>query len=241
MQPRRLKRRLGRLLQRVLTAVLVAGPVALIALWLALQHKPGWYQPATLDDAGIQRARSQTIEVADRVSDQMVEGQPFDVVLDEQSVNVWLAALPHIWPRAGDALPRELSNPAVRFDDGLIRVGAYYAVGGWRAIVSVVLKLGISEDGTAIEVGLSNLRGGSLPVPRMILPTEVISCQLSVTDNCQLTTSSDVCLQELFAGKSPSAGVRIINRFVWFNGDRPFSIDSLRLGDGELRLTIRPL
>ena len=36
-------------------------------------------------------------------------------------------------------------------------------------------------------------------------------------------------------------GVAIGNRFVWFNGDRPFRIESVRIDDGQLRLRIEPL
>lgn len=239
---------LRRLLPRVLTGALVAGPVALIALWLAFQHKPGWYRPTTLDEAGIQRARGTAVETADRVSDQMVEGQPFDVVLDERAVNEWLAVLPHIWPEARDVLPRELSDPAVSFDDGRVRVGAYYAAGAWRAIVSVVLALGVSKDGTVIEVELSGAQAGSLPVPRMILrrvwdrfqtgaPMSNVDFQMSIEPQLFDTrhSSLDISLEELFYG------VRIRNRFIWFNGQRPFRIESFNINAGELRLRIRPL
>ncbi len=138
----------------MLTVGLVAGLVALIALWLTFQHKPGWYRPATLDVAGIQQARSQAIATADFVGDQMVRGEPFDVVLLDRSVNEWLAALPHVWPDALDSLPPELSDLAVRFDEGEVRIGAHYAARKWQAIVSVDMLLRRSDDGRAVEIVL---------------------------------------------------------------------------------------
>ncbi len=103
---KRLKHRIRRLLPPVLTAVFVAVPLTLTALWLAFHHKPGWYQPVSLDEAGAQRARSQAVGVADFVSDRMVEGEEFDVLLRDRSINEWLAA----WLRGGPDRRRYLER-----------------------------------------------------------------------------------------------------------------------------------
>ena len=234
---------------------LVAGLVALIALWLTFQHKPGWYRPATLDEAGIQQARSRAIATADFVGDQMVRGEPFDVVLLDRSVNEWLAALPHVWPDARDSLPPELSDLAVRFDDGKVQIGAHYAARQWQAIVSVDMLLRPSDDGSAVEIALGGVHGGSLPVPRAILRSLLDHLLQSAWANRHLSCRSGSARRvPLMAGRArPTAlqevqsvdelfeGVKIRNRFVWFNGDRPFRIDSIRIDGGELRLRIEPL
>jgi len=230
---------------RALSLALAAGLIALIALWLAFQYKPGWYRPIVLDDAGIQRAERQAVAVADDVGDQMVEGRPFRVVLQDRSVNEWLAALPHVWPDARDALPPELTEPVVRFEDGCIKVGAHYAAGGWRTIVNMGLTLGVSADGTTVEIALNGARGGSLPIPRSVL--DRVFAQLSRSPPVgqdKPRHAADVlasALREIESLDDLFEGVRIDNRFVWPNGDRPFRIESIEIDNGQLRLRIEPL
>ncbi len=248
MPAKRLTQRIRRLLPAVLTAVFVAVPVTLSALWLTFHHKPGWYQPVSLDEAGAQRARSQAVGVADFVSDRMVEGEEFDVVLRDRSINEWLAAWPRVWPDGKDALPPELSDPAIRFDDGRIRVAAHFATGGWRAIISVALTLGLTVDGSEVEIRLSGAHGGSLPVPRMILD-DVLEHLLQGArtgpdvggDSPSTTGLLASILREVRSVDELFEGVRIRNRFVWFNGERPFRIESVTIEDGGLRLRVRPL
>lgn len=248
MPAKRLTQKIRRLLPPVLTVVFVAVPVTLSALWLAFHHKPGWYQPANLDEAGAQRARSQAVGVADFVSDRMVEGEEFDVLLHDRSINEWLAAWLRDWPDGRDALPPELSDPAIHFDAGRIRVAAYFATGGWRAIVSVALTLGLTVDGSAVEIRLSGAQGGSLPVPRVILE-DVLDHLLQGAraggdagrDSPSTTGLLASIMREVRSVDELFEGVRIRNRFVWFNGERPFRIESLTIDDGNLRLRVRPL
>lgn len=257
----RSRNRLRLLLKRGFTIGLAAAPLLLGGLWLALHHKPDWYKPRTLDEEGVHQARSETVAMADYVSDRMVEGKPFDVVLRDRSINGWLAALPAIWPDAREVLPPEIHHPAVRFDDGCIRIGTHYVSRRWQAIVSVTLTTAVSRDGTAIEIALVGARGGSLPVPVVLLErilepmlrdmraARAEECRMSISD-CRLEeirptgphsaldnrqSTIDIAVEELFDG------IRVKNRFVWFNGRRPFRIDSIRIEPGELRLRIDPL
>lgn len=270
------KRRRGRLaaLRRLvelgLTVALVAGPIALVVLWLAFQHKPGWYRPAVLDDAGVQRAQRDAVSMADRVSDRMAEGKPFDVVLVDRSVNEWLAALPHAWPDARDALPPELTQPVVRFigqphgggssgapdrlavPPGEIIVGAHFARGGWRAIASGRFSLRVSADGTMIEIGWNGAYGGSLRLPEWLVekllgeqPVHRWITGINGKAGAKSGTTDRSGIGGRAAWRSSSAakllkGFEIDNRFVWFNGERPFRIDSIEIDEGELHLRIEP-
>ncbi len=230
---------------RVLTVVFLLGIGGLIALWLALMYKPSWYRPAILDEAGCQRARNQAVTVADDVSDRMVERRMFDVVLRDRPVNEWLAALPHVWPDARDVLPRRISDPAVGFDGGEVRIGAHYAADNWQVIIGVGLSVRVSEDGNSIEMALNGASGGALPVPRTVLKQfldQILqSVQVEHNDAIEGTETLVAALREIRSVDELFEGVKIPNRFIWFNGDRPFRIESIKIDDGMLQLRIEPL
>lgn len=234
-----------RRVERVLTASLVAGPVLLIILWLTFQHKPGWYRPTTLDDSDVQRARREAVTTADFVGDRMVEGRPFDVVLLEHSVNEWLAALPRVWPDTRDALPPEITSPAVAFHAGNLRIGAHYVAGAWQAIVSLRLTLRVSKDGTKLKVVLKSACGGSLRLPKTIL-RGLLERLLEQARSGRWKADGAgepliAALRRIQSVDDLFDGVAIGNRFIWFNGDRPFRIESIRIDDGRLRLRLEPL
>ncbi len=225
--------------------MLIAAPLVFVAIWLALHHKPSWYVPAILDEAGIHQARRQAVTTADFISDRMVEGNPFTVVLTEQPVNEWLTALPHAWPDARDALPPEFSNPTIGFRDGRLWIGAHYVAETWQAIISLGLRFDASNDKAALTITLEGAYIGSLPLPKMIVrqaferllrqgrqgKRELNGTTRPLLDALQTIQSAD----ELFEG------VAVKNRFVWFNGERPYRIQSVEIGEGKLRLTIEPL
>ncbi len=228
----------------MLTALLALGPIALVVLWLTFHHKPSWYHPVTLDSVGAQRARRDAVSTADFVSDRMVQRKPFDVVLHDTEVTNWLAALPTIWPHADEILPPEIDQPAVSFRDGEVRVGAHYRGPSWQAVVSVGVRFDVSDDGAAIGIRLANVRGGSMPIPQSALNRLLDAARLdSLFGREVATTDEGVPIFELRTIRSVSdlfQGVRIENRFVWFNGRRPFRIASIQIQDGALRLRLEP-
>ena len=229
----------------VLPVALVGGLVSLVVLWLLFQHKPVWYRPATLDEAGIRRARADATAKADSVSDRMVQGRPFEVVLTDRHVNEWLAALPHSWPDASRSIPPELSDLAVRFEDGHLRVGAHVERSGWHVILSAGLAIRMDDDGAFIELALIDVRGGSLAVPKAILERLLAPLRRRVRTgrgaDSDVADSLASALEDLDSADELFGGVKIRNRFIWRNGDRPFRIDSLTIDRGELRLRLVPL
>lgn len=239
------KRKIRRCIEGAFLVLFMAVPVVLVAVWLALHHKPSWYRPVTLNQTGIQQARRETVNTADFISDRMVEGQPFTVVLTEQSVNKWLAALPHVWPDARDALPPEISDPAVAFRDGRLQIGAHYAAEDWQAIVSLRLSFDVSSGGKELQVVLESAYGGSLPLPNVILRKAITrlskQTQRSEKDINGTTDPLSRALKTIQSTNELFESVAVRNRFVWFNGERPYRIESVEIEDGELRLRIEPL
>jgi hypothetical protein len=239
------KRTVGRVVRRGSIASAILAPVALVGTWLAFQHKPAWYQPVRLDDEGYQLARRDAVATADSISDQIVQGKAFDLVLRDRSVNEWLAALPRVSPEAKRAMPPELHDPAVRFADERIRVGAHYENSGWQAIISVDLALRVSPDGINLTIALAAVRGGSLPVPRAIverlLGPLLERARRRHNNNDDADSTWGTMLENLQSTDQLFNGVTIRNRFVWPNGRRPFRIESIRITDGELRCRLQPL
>lgn len=245
MRTQRSKSRFRHVAARVLAGIFAGGICVLIALWLAFQHKPGWYRPLVLDEAGSQAAKADAVATADDVSGRMVQGRPFEVTLSDRSVNEWLAALPQAWPDAKDAMPPELSDPALRFDCGEVRIGAHYTGDAWEAIVSVGATLRVSDNGSGVEIALTGAYGGSLPVPRAILSRlfEELSRTLPAghASPGEAGDPLTAALRKVQSTDELFEGVTIRNRFIWFNGDRPFRIESLTIEEGILRLRIEPL
>ena len=230
---RRFGRRQGRLLRRILLPAVIAGPIALIALCMMFQHKPGWYRPVIADDATVQRAQSSTAEVVDSISDRLAVAKPLELTLSDRVVNEWLASLPRLWPEAGRAVPREITKLAVGFDAGRLRIGGHYTGGELQSILNLSLALEVCDGGSALSIRLIDVRGGSLPVPRAILARLFEQYQQSAPTAPDLFDVRSV--DEFFDG------IKIRNRFIWPNGDRPCRIGSIAIDAGELRIGIEPL
>ncbi len=241
------RRKLGRRIAlRTLIALVVALPVVIALAWLAFQHKPGWYHPAVLDDVRADRARAEATTMADDVSGKIVHAEPFELTLTEREVNEWLAVLPQLAPEYQRSMPRELSMPAVSFEDGVVRLGTLCDIEGWRSVLSIGLRLGLSGDGRDVEVALIDARGGSLPVPQAALDRlfgAILDEERRLADERGRDERStlDDALSRVSGVDDLYTGIKVRNRFVWPNGRRPIRIDSMSIGNGELRLRIEPL
>jgi len=227
---------------------LIAAPLGSLALLLALEHRPGWYVPAVLDEQGVQAARRDATNAVDRFGDHLVRRQPFEVVLRVDAINAWLTALPSIWPDAARAIPQELRDSALRFESGLLRIGAHCEVSGWRAIISGAVAAALTDDGGTIELRLVETCCGSVPMPQSLiarianphLEAAALSegKQPSALETPRNAISS---IHEIRSIEQLYRGVRIRNRFVWPNGKRSFRIQQITIEPGEVRLRIEPI
>jgi len=238
-------RGLRRWVVRAFCVLLMAAPFVVVVLWLALHHKPVWYRPITLDEAGIEQARRDVISTADFVSDRIVQGDSFDVVLTERSINEWLTALPDAWPDAHVELPPEIRDPAIGLRDGSVRVGAHYAADSCQAILSLRFRLTVSADKTRLMFALDSAYGGSLPLPNAVV-REALDGLLRQAKRSRRKPNgtTEPLLDTLQAVRSADdlfEGISLKNRFIWFNGKRPYRIESIKIGNGELRLRVDPL
>ena len=211
-------------LRRIGFWILVTVPIAAVAGWLALRYIPSWYRPVVLSSEELVRVKGDIAGRADWISHRMVAERSFELILHDYTVNEWLAALPRAWPDAWRIVPPELTDPVIRFEPEVIILAAHGAKDGWEAILSVRVEVAVSDDGESIDVGVTSLRGGVVPVPRSVIDSLLES--LSDSDSW-----SDPDGHRL----------RVPNNFDWPNGDRRFRIESIRIEEGAVRIVVEPL
>ncbi len=216
--------------------LLIVGPVSALTVWMAFQHKPAWYAPAHLDEAEQQRARRNATRRADEFGDALVRRVPFVVTILEAEVNSWLAATPSLWPRSEGA---ELRDPAVRFEPGLVRVGVLIDRGGWLVILSAGIECALSSDSATVGIQMVQMRAGSLPIPRGAIAWSQQAALESGSGDAEAAPSESL-FPDVQSVDDLLSGVDHRNWFVWPNGNRAFSIESISVESGLIHLGIRP-
>lgn len=233
------------LLRRTGILLLIATIVVMAILWFMFQHKPRWYQPVQLDTVAQKQARKEAINFIDFVGHQMVGGKAFDLVLDENRLNKWLGMMPEFaMEEAANSVGR-FTQPAIQFADDRLRFGAQYQQGGLRVIVSATVLLSVGSDNRTVLMKMENIQGGSLPAPRRILnsllETVLQKAQHRSGDEYTDQSISAVILEKVETVDDLFEGVVRRNRFVWPNGRRLFSFESIEIRDSEMRMRIKPL
>jgi len=221
----------------------VASLVALTVLWIVFEHKPAWYRPAALEGDDLRRVTSRATTWADEVSDQMVHGQPFELVLVSREVNEFLAALPELFPDEFLNWPEALRLPAVGFEPDAIHVGLLCEMNGWRAIAALALTARMIDGGRYVRIATTGVYGGSLPLPRSMLGRLFDPSFAALARSVSLKSGDrgERILKELASVDDLFEGVLIRNRFVWPNGQRAFRLETIRVEPGRLVLGIEPL
>jgi hypothetical protein len=207
-------------------------------LWLVFQHRPGWYRPATADDATIQRAQAESAEVVDTTSRRIVERRDFELQLTDRMVNEWLAAMPVLWPEARDWWPSGVRDPAVGFDEDEMRIGVFVERDGWRVIANASLAAVVSQDLSTIRITLRSVRGGSLPMPQRVMDS-LWGRVLSAVGRGRIDGVELAPVGAKRAGSTHELSIR--NHFIWPNGERPFRITRLGAKRGVLTIGMEPL
>jgi len=233
--------------QRVLAAaVMLLGVVVLAAVvtFLSLQYIPRWYAPPSLTADDLPRIRATLPAAFEEFSRRLVAGKTFDFTLVADTINEWIAARTTIWPDARDALPTNLREPVVVFDNGLATVGATVINGTLRAIVSSGVSVTVAGD--TIELRLANTAVGGLSLSPAWLTSVV---DLPVDDELEHLVQNASDTVQFIDDATPNRsivqrlanGIRVQNRFLWPNGKRWFRIRDIRLATGRLTLTVQPL
>ena len=238
---KRAKRR--RWLRRIVFGVIAVACTVLVGGWLALRHIPDWYRPLTVPADRLQQVRNSLTHRFSDISDRMVAGAAFEVSITDQEVTEWLAARGHIWPGADQWLPPWLTGPVVAFVPGRIVLAAHLNRDGWESITAAHFSVGV--DGGALVIRLERVTAGALPIPLALLADPLDG--LVHTDRLDVESLPDEMAQAvngLRAGDALgflSGGQRLAGPFVWKNGDRPYRVRDVQIGEGWLHVVIEPL
>lgn len=219
----------------------VVSVLSMFVFGLAVECRPSWYHPASMDDDLVQRAKIESAKLAEFIGTHLVAGEAFDAVVTQASINEIAAALPVLSPETAGRVPREITQFAAAFDAGRLRVGVLADHGGWRAIigVEVAVEVGVSADD--ILVSLRDVRIGAVEVPRWLL-RRIFDERLRAAAERSARGGDAVMLgSRADSVEALLAGVRIPNRFVWPNGRRPFRVERITMEHGEARVRIQPL
>ncbi len=200
---------------------------AFIWMWLAFQRIPDWYRPAQLGPDEGDRIRREVTAWADDVSRRIVHRDEFAIEISEGQLNELLAGLSEVVPDARHRWPAWIVDPAVVVDKGSARFAARIQRTYWSVIVNGRLAVTLGED-RSIRLAVSELRLGALPLPDGLARSLAEAMLGSVDPN------------------RASEGIeglewRWRNRITWPNGRRDIEITGVELGEGELRVGVRPL
>lgn len=223
-----------------------AACLTVLVLYLMVQRRPGWYRPAVVATAeDVQRVQADAAAMGDYISQRLVQHEPVEVLLREESVNEWLAVLPRTLTPSQNPVPAEVPELAISFQDGRIKLGGLVEHDGWRTIVSVTLRLEITPDERSLTLALEAVHGGALGMPKAAV-SALLQPMIDAarTEANRQTGEQAVLLAPLRKLESPEQlydGVHIENRLVWPNGERPFRVAELSLEDGVFRALLQPL
>jgi hypothetical protein len=141
-------------------------------------------------------------------------------IFTAEQINGWLALQLDEF-RQNEPLSDRILDPRVAISPELLTLGFRTSSGGVESVVSVDAGVSLTDEG-AVAVQLKSVRAGALPLPVMQLADEIATaCQrMSLPVRWMQQVGKPVAIVELDTDESTSR--------------RKFSIDELKLGDGEL-------
>lgn len=227
---------------RAAMVLTVVGVLIAVVVWLAFQHIPSWYRPIRSSPEIVGRARASLPGTYQSFTDLLNAGRAFEFRLSAQTVNEWIAARADIWPESADALPPEVHDPMVAFDDERMILAARLERGDWKLIASAHLRLVI--EGEQLRLFVAKTGAGSLPIPRGRLAAAIEGSAERVTAEREWAAS----VGQVLGGGTATTPAQLLgegwvvpNRLFWSNGERYFRLTQVRADDGELVLGVEPL
>lgn len=217
--------RIRRWIIGIALALLLLGTVT---SWLVFQHIPRWYQPVHVGVGDVKLVQADLTATSQNFFDQVNGDTIFEFAITDAQLNAWLAVRDTL-PVAREWIPPAMEDPFIAFESDRVVLAATARFGSVRTVLSVVAHLAI--DGHDLVVRLSDVKGGSLPVPDAVLAR-----LLRDLDTAEGRRSSGL----------PSAvdlltGARFPAEFEWANPKRRIRLHDMRIEPGAIHLRIEPL
>jgi hypothetical protein len=226
---------------RLILLIIAAGGGVLVGtVVLLFQHIPGWYRPLRIvgqdEIQAVQYDLTHTLDNFTLTLDAATG--PFEYRISEQQINAWLAIREEIWPLSREWLPAGLSDPAISLEEGEVRLAVTYRDGSLKTVASIGFH--IEGDSEGVLVQLTDIAGGSLPVPKSWARDELAKLDRGKWPAGRVTRYQ-------YSGRAMPSLIDLMteaefpNEWVWQNGKIPFRIAQLTVEKGAVVLTIEPL
>jgi len=217
---------------RFAVRIAIALPLALVLLAVSLAfYRPSWYRSQSTRPADPQAVRDDLRDAAQGFSDALMQPGIFDVHLRENQLVQWIAMRAEIFPLIERRIPREWSDPTIRFRDGVIRLAATYRGGGPNVVISIDLDVAVDSDEICLKV--VRCRAGALPLPIAIFARN-LSAPIDIAPD-KAWRGSPRMLGDLLDGLHVDA------RAVWPNGQRLYAVLGITVRRDTLDLKIESL
>jgi hypothetical protein len=205
------------------TLLIVGGLVLLAAflglgLDLAAQHEPAFYREAVeIDAAAAEKQSDLMLQRATALASAVKKEDHWEALFTAKQINGWLAV--DMIKNHPKTMPPNFSDPRVAIQGRRIIIACRCRLAGFNSVLSLTVEPYVPEPNMVL-VRIIKARAGLLP-----LPLGGVLERIS-----QVARDMQLHLKWRHAGGDPVA----VLSFPSADGDRPVSIETLRLGDGEI-------
>jgi len=218
-------RRLLRMLLLLLLACLLLAGGGWFAVRQALRHEPKFYRQALTQSPADQRVAGVELEreVLDLHNQVRHEGR-WQARFTEQQLNGWLAVdLPNKFPKL---LPKQASDPRMALRDGEALFACRHQSKEIDGVVSIAMRVSLTEQTNELAIRVSRVRMGALPVPLSKFLDQISSA----------ARREGLRLRWAEQSGDPVALIRLAPRHPEFP-DRQIEVDQVQIEGGALTLS----
>ncbi|MBU4272689.1 MAG: hypothetical protein KKE86_14045 [Planctomycetes bacterium] len=196
--------------------------LALLMLYIAARHVPGFYREAMEIPRGkLEKGSDRMLRQAAALESAANKEGPWEAIVTAEEINGWLAV--DLEKNHPNALPPTIRDPRVAIDENGITVACRFEQDGTKSILSLTIAPSVPEP-NVVALRIVRARAGLLPVPL----GQVLDRVSEAAREMQLH------LEWRRGGDDPVALLSLPNNE---DGGRIMRIETLRLGDGEIYIT----
>ena len=203
----------------LLGCLVVLALLALLMLYIAVRHVPGFYREAMkIPRQKLEKGSDRMLRQAAALESAANKEGHWEALVTAEEINGWLAV--DLEKNHPNALPETIRDPRVAIDENEITVACCFEQDGTRSILSLTIAPSVPEP-NVIALRIVGARAGLLPVAlRQVL--DRIS---------EAAREMQLHLEWRREGDDPVALLSLPDSE---DGGRIMRIETIRLGDGEI-------